>query len=137
VTSKLPDVLATVREVLNNDPRFAAFSTFRIWDKRINETSLPAIGVGVPRWTDDEKHTHTSGEVQATMVVALKRSEGDLEILSFEDAAKIKALLLSALEGEDQELKLQEATYLEDTAGERPVSTLSLQFSFIFWPSNL
>jgi hypothetical protein len=71
------------------------------------------------------------------MVVALKRSEGDLEILSFEDAAKIKALLLSALEGEAQELNLQEATYLEDTAGERPVSTLSLQFSFIYWPSNL
>jgi|26BtaG_2_1085354.scaffolds.fasta_scaffold00151_25 hypothetical protein len=137
MTSKIADVLATARGAISADPRFAAFQTFRIWDKRINETSLPAFGVGVPRWTDDEKHTHSSGEVVTTIVIALKRSDGDLESLAFEDAASIKALLLSALEDEAHELNFQEATYQEDSAGEKPVSTLSMMFSFTYWPAAL
>ncbi|WP_416368585.1 hypothetical protein [Tritonibacter mobilis] len=137
MTSKISEALSVARGVISADPHFAGFQKFRIWDKRINETSLPAFGVGVPRWTDDDKQTQTSGEVVATIVIALKRSDGDLESLAFEDAAAIKALLLSALEDDEHMLNLQETTYQEDSAGEKPVSTLSMMFSFTYWPAAL
>ncbi|APG45692.1 MULTISPECIES: hypothetical protein [Phaeobacter] len=137
MTTKIAETLSTARATITADPRFAGFRQFGIWDKRITEDSLPAFGVGVPRWTDDDKDTLTSGEAVTTVVIALKRSDGDLESLAFEDAAAIKALLLSALEDEAHELSFQEATYQEDTAGEKPVSTLSMMFSFTYWPAVL
>lgn len=126
----------TARSALHADDRFSDFEALRIWSKKINQSDLPAIGVGIPQWSEDRFETSSSGERVSTIVVVVKRSGSGLEDLGDGDAETIFQVLLEALDDDQHDLSLREASYQEDPDGELPVSTLSMAFTIKSWPAN-
>ena len=137
MTLKNKEFRDTVRAAIKAHDRFSDFGSFKLWEKRVDSSDLPAISLGVPRWGLDPNHSLDTSERVATLVVAVKRCGGDeLEDLGEEDAKALEDIVLGALDDEAHEVTPQEASYQEDVGGQQAVSTLSMMFAIKYWPST-
>lgn len=125
-----------LRAAIDADARFADFSKVGIWDKKINADALPALGLGTPRWNPELDDTLDSSERSLTLIIVVKRTEGELEDLADEDSEALETLVCGLLDTDEQEVALQECTYQEDTSGGQSVATLSMMFVIKNWPLN-
>jgi hypothetical protein len=118
----------SARAALAAVPRFGGWTALNIWAKSINAASLPMIGVGSPGGSIARDGLETTERV-AQIYVVIKRSGADLENHADADEAAVEIAVMSVLDSCD----LTQVSYAEDTTGQEPVSTLTLQFSVTYW----
>lgn len=119
------------RTALAANSRFAGWTALNIWAKTINAESLPMIGVASPGGTVDRAGLEQT-ERMARLIVVIKRAGENLESLADADEIAAELAVNAAIDGCD----LMQVDYSEDTTGQAPVSTLSLQFGVTYWPDD-
>lgn len=122
------EIRRLAREALIAHPRFAGFTTPKVWPGTVDSETLPVMGVLTPQ-DSSRMETMVSTERKPLLQIAVRRRGGDdVEDMLDEDSELIEAIILAAIRGQNRFCFLRETSVVSNTDGARNIGTLVMTF---------
>lgn len=121
-------------QALDAAARFASWRAVSAWQVfGLDETALPAYGLATPDETH-EADSHSTVRNRCQLVLALKRTGGDLIEDDLDDDADAAASAIqAALRGPSRSCYLTQTNTKIDASGIKRAGSVELTFTVIYW----